>query len=187
MRRWLKKLGISVKDYLDWQGEGPLDPETNKNRRATLKDFAERNPDWPLRAWVGLLMETFIDAGQVEVTAAGPQIEDLLMVRWHPFPRCDRWALGRIVEVSDDMALMKVSYFAGITSAGQPYDYASSSGCVKDCTDGCDDFHGLPGGSLLRVQRAGLIRLEKREPLVWLVWDDAVEVVQALPEDTTAA
>ena len=43
--RWLRKLGITVAEYLDWDG-GKL-----------MKDFGQRNPDWPLRAWVGLLLE----------------------------------------------------------------------------------------------------------------------------------
>ncbi len=45
MRRWLRRLGFSLAWYRDWSGD----------RDVTL--FAERNPDWPLRAFVGLLLE----------------------------------------------------------------------------------------------------------------------------------
>jgi hypothetical protein len=45
MRRSLRKLGVSVKAYLAWSGE------------TRLAEFAARNPDWPLRAWVGLVLE----------------------------------------------------------------------------------------------------------------------------------
>jgi hypothetical protein len=45
MRRWLNKLGISATAYLSWAGE------------ADLKQFAQNNPDWPLRAWAGLVLE----------------------------------------------------------------------------------------------------------------------------------
>ena len=45
MERWLKKLGMSVPAYLEWAGE------------RTLKDFAAANSLWPLRAWVGCLLE----------------------------------------------------------------------------------------------------------------------------------
>jgi hypothetical protein len=44
MRRWLTRLGISVETYLDWAGE------------PTLSTFAKRNPHWPLRAWLGMLL-----------------------------------------------------------------------------------------------------------------------------------
>jgi hypothetical protein len=45
MRRSLKKLGLSVKAYLAWSGE------------TTLAEFAARNPQWRLRAWLGLVLE----------------------------------------------------------------------------------------------------------------------------------
>lgn len=45
MRKYLKKLNVSVDDYLTYSGE------------RILKDFPRRNPEWPLRAWVGLLLE----------------------------------------------------------------------------------------------------------------------------------
>lgn len=45
MRRYLKKLGIEVTDYLDYSNE--------KN----LRIFGQNNPTWPLRSWVGLLLE----------------------------------------------------------------------------------------------------------------------------------
>lgn len=45
MRRALKKLGIPVDEYLE------------ANNEKNLKAFAKNNPEWPLRAWVGLLLE----------------------------------------------------------------------------------------------------------------------------------
>lgn len=45
MRKYLKKLGVEVEQYLEYNNE--------KN----LREFAKRNPEWPLRAWVGLLLE----------------------------------------------------------------------------------------------------------------------------------
>lgn len=44
-RKWLLKLGLPQKAYLKWAG---------------MKKFStwqEYNPDWPLRAWVGLVLE----------------------------------------------------------------------------------------------------------------------------------
>lgn len=49
MRSWLARLGISVKQYLAWDG----------GKR--LADFATRNPTWPLKAWLGLLLEARAD------------------------------------------------------------------------------------------------------------------------------
>jgi hypothetical protein len=43
--KWLRRVGISTKAYLEASGE------------ASLSDFGCNNPDWPLRAWVGLLLE----------------------------------------------------------------------------------------------------------------------------------
>lgn len=45
MRRFLKKLNISVEDYL------------SRNEEKNLREFNKRNPTWPLRAWVGLQLE----------------------------------------------------------------------------------------------------------------------------------
>jgi len=45
MRLWLRRLDISKKEYLDATGYTSLD------------DFIRLNPDWPLRAFVGLLLE----------------------------------------------------------------------------------------------------------------------------------
>jgi hypothetical protein len=42
---WLRKLGVERDAYLEWAGE------------RSLGDFAARNPDWPLRAWVGTVLE----------------------------------------------------------------------------------------------------------------------------------
>ena len=46
MTKWLRKLGVPLTEYLDCSGE------------KTLGDFVVHNPDWPLRAWVGLLLES---------------------------------------------------------------------------------------------------------------------------------
>ena len=51
MRTWLRRLGITVVSYIEWYGGG------------RLGDFAKRNPDWPLRAWVGLMLEWANDPG----------------------------------------------------------------------------------------------------------------------------
>ncbi|NPV07578.1 MAG: hypothetical protein HPY83_06400, partial [Anaerolineae bacterium] len=45
MVRWLPKLGFSLAWYRDWAG------------KSDLTWFMKRNPDWPLRAFVGLLLE----------------------------------------------------------------------------------------------------------------------------------
>ena len=45
MRRWLTKLGLSVAEYkAEFGGR-------------TLGDWPRLNPTWPLRSWVGLLLE----------------------------------------------------------------------------------------------------------------------------------
>ena len=43
--KWLKKLGVSLESYQNLSGF------------TTLAEFPKANPDWPLRAWVGLLLE----------------------------------------------------------------------------------------------------------------------------------
>lgn len=45
MGAWLKKLGISVNQHNEWGGF------------STLGEWIDLNPDWPLRAWVGLMLE----------------------------------------------------------------------------------------------------------------------------------
>lgn len=50
MEKWLRKLGVSVAQYCAWSGD------------KGLSDFAKLNPDWPLRAWIGLMLEQ-MDAG----------------------------------------------------------------------------------------------------------------------------
>jgi hypothetical protein len=45
MRRYLKRLHIEVTDYLE------------ANNEKNLRQFSQMNPDWPLRAWVGLVLE----------------------------------------------------------------------------------------------------------------------------------
>ena len=60
MERWLRTLGISVGEYLRKTGE--------KN----LSEFAARNPDWPFKAWAGLVLELFAE----ELLGAGATIND---------------------------------------------------------------------------------------------------------------
>jgi hypothetical protein len=60
MRNWLRRLGISVARYTDWYGGG------------NLGDFAKRNPDWPLRAWVGLMLEMADDDGFLKSQGGEP-------------------------------------------------------------------------------------------------------------------
>lgn len=45
MRFWLRKFRVTEKDYLESTGY------------KRLENFMELNPDWPLRAWLGLLLE----------------------------------------------------------------------------------------------------------------------------------
>lgn len=49
MRRYLRKLRIKEAEYLDATGY------------TKIEDFNRLNPDWPLRAWVGLLLEYFCE------------------------------------------------------------------------------------------------------------------------------
>lgn len=48
IRRWLRKIGVSVDKYL----------ADNNDKR--LGDFITRNPDWPLRAWAGIQLENIL-------------------------------------------------------------------------------------------------------------------------------
>lgn len=48
MRSWLRKLGLKEKAYKEACGEG-----------WELEDFALLNPDWPLRAFAGILLEYY--------------------------------------------------------------------------------------------------------------------------------
>ena len=45
MRYWLRKFRVRETEYLEATGY------------KVLEDFMRLNPDWPLRAWVGLLLE----------------------------------------------------------------------------------------------------------------------------------
>lgn len=45
MRRFLGRVGMTVPEYLERAGE------------RTLADFARANPDWPARAWAGIILE----------------------------------------------------------------------------------------------------------------------------------
>ncbi len=54
MEHWLRKLGVSRRQYLDFSGE------------KSLRDFPAANPTWPLRAWVGILLEWIVPADDIE-------------------------------------------------------------------------------------------------------------------------
>lgn len=58
MRSWLGKVGVSLRSYYVWSGE------------RTLTEFADRNPDWPLRARAGLVLEA-IESGHLQPAAGG--------------------------------------------------------------------------------------------------------------------
>jgi hypothetical protein len=45
MEAWLRKLGLTVAQYCQWDAS------------RTLKDFARLNPTWGLRSWAGLVLE----------------------------------------------------------------------------------------------------------------------------------
>lgn len=45
IRKWLRRFRITEKSYLNAAGY------------KELEDFRRLNPDWPLRAWVGMLLE----------------------------------------------------------------------------------------------------------------------------------
>lgn len=45
MRRFLKKINVTVEEYL------------SANNERTLRVFGQNNPDWPLRAWAGIQLE----------------------------------------------------------------------------------------------------------------------------------
>jgi hypothetical protein len=53
-RRWLRRLAIPHATYLQWTGY------------RALSDFGALNPDWDLRAWVGVLLEWRTEAAQPE-------------------------------------------------------------------------------------------------------------------------
>lgn len=44
MGKYLRKLGLTQRQYEDWTGQ-------------SLKDFIRNNEDWSLRAWLGLVLE----------------------------------------------------------------------------------------------------------------------------------
>ena len=57
IKRWLTQLGIPVPEYLRYEQEGPT----------TLKEIAARYDvqRWPLKAWVGLMLEYLERKGQI--------------------------------------------------------------------------------------------------------------------------
>jgi hypothetical protein len=44
MRRWLDRLDLTERDHL-------------RIASTSLNDFIDLNPSWPLRAWIGLMLE----------------------------------------------------------------------------------------------------------------------------------
>lgn len=52
LERWLRKLGVSIADYKEYSAD------------KYMSDFARLNPGWPLRAFVGLILEA-INAGHL--------------------------------------------------------------------------------------------------------------------------
>lgn len=60
MAAWLRKCGVTQKEYLDWFGEG------------TMASFQRQNPRWPLRAFAGIILEC-LDNGQILATSTRPR------------------------------------------------------------------------------------------------------------------
>lgn len=56
IRRYLRRLDISISEYKDVMGF------------KSLNDFRDRNPDWPLRALVGVLLEYQFERDQARLT-----------------------------------------------------------------------------------------------------------------------
>ncbi len=54
MRKWLRKLRIREPEYLAMTGF------------KSLEDFRRLNPDWNLRAWVGLLLEYVVERDEAK-------------------------------------------------------------------------------------------------------------------------
>lgn len=48
MRRFLRKIGVDVKEYLE------------ANHERNLSVFSTLNPTWPLRAWAGIQLENLM-------------------------------------------------------------------------------------------------------------------------------
>ena len=59
MSRWLARLGIPTEAYLLWNGADL----SGRRQTGKLSDFIVRNPDWPLKAWVGLMLEVRTNGG----------------------------------------------------------------------------------------------------------------------------
>jgi hypothetical protein len=57
MSAWLTRLAIPLEAYLEWGGVGLRNTQTS----ARITDFAVRNPRWPIKAFVGLLLEAIDD------------------------------------------------------------------------------------------------------------------------------
>ena len=54
MKKWLRKFRVKEKEYLEATGYD------------TLEDFQRLNPTWPLRAWVGLLLEYVVERDEAK-------------------------------------------------------------------------------------------------------------------------
>jgi hypothetical protein len=127
---------------------------------------------------------------------AGPRLGDVVLLRWgrvltgqaYEVPKCDQWAMGRIEQVTDTTVVMRVTMFTVIIN-GKRHRKVSSAGCVKGCTLARHNADGLAGGALVYIRREGMTWSRKVDPEAfrWVVWDDAIEVVQAMPRKASAA
>ena len=54
MRTWLHRVGIKQSEYEDYYGKG------------NFANFPTMNPEWPLRAWFGLVLEMAEDIGGLD-------------------------------------------------------------------------------------------------------------------------
>jgi len=64
VERWLRRLGVSFASYREYSGD------------TTLATFSRLNPDWPLRAWVGMLLEG-LSAGILPARVTGRRQSDV--------------------------------------------------------------------------------------------------------------
>lgn len=55
MERFLRKLGITAKRYMEWTGGQPL------------RSFQEANPTWTQRAWEVLILENLVALRQTPI------------------------------------------------------------------------------------------------------------------------
>ncbi len=60
MEKFLRKIGLPVREYLE-EISGYYTP-TSKRR---LSDWPDHNPTWPLKAWVGVILEYLERRGRI--------------------------------------------------------------------------------------------------------------------------